>query len=194
MLETMLQMSSGRFTQPQLEAMERDVLDKLQWHLNPPTPHMFVKYFIMLYIKPILDECLVPIAKQHEVMNVALYLSELSVLPYFFVSKRPSTVAKAAIQNALDLVVSSECRRRINIDNDIDLDVPVGHDNQGIDAGDSDVVQSCCNVLWVLHAYAQGDEDMNDYPRGGRGNDNNVGVINVARDCDTSPVSVMETA
>ena len=90
-MDTILQLSRGFFTLQQMEKMEYDILQRLQWHLHPPTPQLFVKHFLC-FLSP----------EHQEVHDLAQFLVELSVMDYFFVSFKPSEVAIAAILNALE--------------------------------------------------------------------------------------------
>lgn len=92
-LETMAHLSRGTFTKDQMQAMEYDVLRELEWHVHPPTPYTFLSYFMELTPGQ-------PGASK--IYEMARYLVELSVLDYDFVGKRSSTVAIAALLNALE--------------------------------------------------------------------------------------------
>ena len=95
-------------------------------------------------------------------LDVALYLTELSILDYFFVLRKPSLVALAAIQNAMVVVTGR------------------GFVMNPIVPNDDDHVRSCCDRLWVLHTNAQqAPHDDGGAMQGG-----------VVR--DMSPVSVIE--
>ena len=92
-LETMAHLSRGTFSKSQMQAMEMDILNKLNWHVHPPTPYTFLSHFMQL-TKP------QPAASK--VYEMARYFVELSVLDYYFVGKRSSTVAIAALLNAVE--------------------------------------------------------------------------------------------
>eukprot|EP00980_Cylindrotheca_fusiformis_P014373 scaffold3827_cov179-Cylindrotheca_fusiformis.AAC.37 len=88
---TILQLSRGYFTLQEMQKMEYEVLQRLQWHVHPPTPQVFVKHF--LYFVSLED------AETHD---LAQFMAELSVMDYFFVNYKPSEVAIASILNAMD--------------------------------------------------------------------------------------------
>lgn len=92
-LETMAHLSRGTFSNSQMKAMEMDILSNLHWHVHPPTPYTFLSYFMQL-TKP------QPAATK--IYEMARYFIELSVLDYYFVGKRSSTVAIAALLNAAE--------------------------------------------------------------------------------------------
>ena len=90
-MDTILQLSRGFFTLKQMEKMENDILQRLQWHVHPPTPQLFVKHFLC-FLTP----------EHQEIHDLAQFLVELSVMDYFFVSFKQSEVAVAAILNAIE--------------------------------------------------------------------------------------------
>lgn len=92
-LETMAHLSRGTFSKSQMQAMEMDILVKLNWHVHPPTPYTFLSHFMQLTK---------PQPSASKVYEMARYFVELSVLDYYFVGKRSSTVAIAALLNAVE--------------------------------------------------------------------------------------------
>ena len=95
-MDTILQLSRGFFTLEQMEKMEHDVLQRLQWHVHPPTPQVFVKHLLFFFS-----------VEEHEVHDLAQFMVELSVMDYFFVPYKPSEVAAAAILNARERLLPS---------------------------------------------------------------------------------------
>ena len=93
-MDTVLQLSRGFFTLDEMEQMECEVLQRLRWHVHPPTAQLFLKHF--LFFLP---------AEDHELQDLhdlCQFMIELSVMEYFFVSYKPSEVAIAALHNAMD--------------------------------------------------------------------------------------------
>ena len=90
-MDTILQLSRGFFSLEQMERMEYDILQRLQWHVHPPTPQLFVKHFLFFLS-----------SEEQEIHDLAQFMVELSVMDYFFVCYKPSEVALAALLNALD--------------------------------------------------------------------------------------------
>jgi hypothetical protein len=90
-MDTILRLSRGAFNLKQMEKMEYEVLQRLQWHVHPPTPQLFVKHFLFFLS-----------VEEHEVHDLTQFMVELSVMDYFFVSFKPSEVAVASLLNALD--------------------------------------------------------------------------------------------
>jgi len=97
-LHTIVYLSQSHFTANDLEIMEMSALQRMQWHLHPPTPQLFVSYFIELY----------PTEEKIELKDIALYFVELSVHDYYFVSFKPSVIALAALSNAACIFGRSE--------------------------------------------------------------------------------------
>jgi hypothetical protein len=90
-MDTILQLSGGFFTLEQMERMENDILQRLQWHVHPPTPQLFVKHFLLFLS-----------TEEQVIQDLSQFIVELSVLDYFFVCYKPSEVALAALLNAMD--------------------------------------------------------------------------------------------
>lgn len=90
-MDTILQLSRGFFTLEQMEQMEYDVLQRLQWHVHPPTPQLFVKHFLFFLS---IDE--------HEVHDLSQFMVELSVMDYFFVNYKASEIAVAGVLHAVE--------------------------------------------------------------------------------------------
>lgn len=97
-VHTILHLARGHFTAQELELMEIDALQRLQWLLNPPTPQLFVSYFIELFCTD----------GKVELNDIALYLVELSVHDCYFIASNPSVIALAALWNAARMLGQSE--------------------------------------------------------------------------------------
>ncbi|KAL7579694.1 hypothetical protein ACA910_021840 [Epithemia clementina (nom. ined.)] len=140
-MSSMLSLSRGYFTVKQMEAMEMSIMITLGWHLHPPTSLTLTKHLLFLLPLPGLS-----FEARHNIMELARFLNELSVIDYFFVPHRPSHVAVAALANTMDelstiiprdsLCVFSELLSKL----DLDLQDPA--------------VLSCRHRLQLL--YAQG--------------------------------------
>jgi hypothetical protein len=90
-MDTILQLSRGFFTLEETERMEYDILQRLQWHVHPPTPQLFIKHFLLLLRM-----------ERQDIQDLVQFIVELSVMDYFFVCYKPSEVALAALLNAMD--------------------------------------------------------------------------------------------
>jgi Cyclin, C-terminal domain len=69
----------------------------LSWRVHPPTAYCFGKH--ILYLLPCTS---VTLDDRHAILELARFLTELSVIDYFFVIHKPSVVAFAAILNAME--------------------------------------------------------------------------------------------
>jgi hypothetical protein len=74
-----------------MEKMEYEVLQRLRWHVHPPTAQLFVKHFLLFLS-----------VEENELQDLAQFMIELSVMDYFFVSYKPSEIAMAALLNSMD--------------------------------------------------------------------------------------------
>lgn len=70
----------------------------LDWYISPPTAFCIGRHF--LHMIPVSSEF--PLTVRHDVLEHTRFLCELSVIDYFFVTKRASSVGLAALLNAID--------------------------------------------------------------------------------------------
>lgn len=66
--------------------------------MSPPTAFCIGRHF--LHMIPVSSEF--PLTVRHDILEHTRFLSELSVIDYFFVTKRASSVGLAALLNAID--------------------------------------------------------------------------------------------
>lgn len=92
---SMVSLSRGCFRDDQVVKMERIILQGLNWHLSPATPHLFLEIFFETTQD---DEAM------NEIKDSANYLLELAVCDSFFIKKKPSSISRAAILAAMDIV------------------------------------------------------------------------------------------
>jgi len=138
---SMIELSRGYFTVEQMAAMEMSILKALSWHVHPPTAYCFAKH--ILYVLPYAS---VTMDVRYDILEHARFLTELSVIDYYFVIHRPSAVALAALLNAMEEVSGVLTTARTDLIRAIQK-IP------GFDASASDVLE-CRNRLRLL--YAQG--------------------------------------
>jgi len=91
------EMCSGAYSTEEIEAMERILLSGLSWRCHAPTAHQ-VGLSILSLILPFVD---IPEDTWGFLMDETKYLIELTVLNYDFSIQRTSTVALAAVHNAI---------------------------------------------------------------------------------------------
>ena len=99
-VDTILKLGRDKFTAEQLKTMEVDVLQRLQWLLRPPTPQVFISYYFDEFC-PWDEETII------ELEELSLFIIELSVHDYYFVSSKPSIVTLAALYNAAQILDSA---------------------------------------------------------------------------------------
>lgn len=142
-MDTILQLSRGFFTLKEMEKMEYEVLQRLRWHVHPPTAQLFVKHFLFFLS-----------VEEHELHDLAQFMIELSVMDYFFVSYKPSEIAMAALLNSMDrLGHKNTSRINFPITRFIDIHSPA--------------ILACRERLSLIYAQANeqgGLEDAEDTP------------------------------
>ena len=100
-MSSMIELSRGCFTVNQMAAMEISLIRSLRWNLHPPTSQSFVQRFLLLLPSTGVNSDIL-----YDVLELSRFLTELSVIDYFFVSHRPSKVALAALANAMEDIAS----------------------------------------------------------------------------------------
>ena len=96
-MSSLIDLSRGYFLEDHIVTMEDSVLQSLGWHVHPPTPFSFVREMINLLPVQISPR------DRHDTNELARFLTELSVCDYWFVTKKPSSIALASLLNALEL-------------------------------------------------------------------------------------------
>eukprot|EP00527_Entomoneis_sp_CCMP2396_P001644 CAMPEP_0198147810 /NCGR_PEP_ID=MMETSP1443-20131203/37897_1 /TAXON_ID=186043 /ORGANISM="Entomoneis sp., Strain CCMP2396" /LENGTH=344 /DNA_ID=CAMNT_0043812297 /DNA_START=204 /DNA_END=1238 /DNA_ORIENTATION=+ len=139
-MASMIELSRGCFTVPQMTSMEASLFLGLRWHLHPPTAHSFTKRF--LHMVPLRS---IPVEVLYDVLELSRFFTELSVIDYFFVTQRPSHVAAASIANAMQgiAIVSAEAQYEF---------IDMMRRNHNIDLERSHEIIECRNRLRLLSA------------------------------------------
>lgn len=101
-MSSLIELSRGYFTMEHIVAMEEEILSGLSWNMHPPTALTQVQHFLQLLPMPCNT---LPI--KHDITELSRFLTELSVCDYYFVTRRPSSVALASIFNAMEVVEQS---------------------------------------------------------------------------------------
>jgi lipoyl(octanoyl) transferase len=103
-IEVYVELSRGFFQVEVIEAMERNIIESLDWRLNPPTSLRFIANFLhLLPVCSINEHCTPHAADAGNIYDVARYLSELSVcVSDFSFGFKTSTIAYASILCALE--------------------------------------------------------------------------------------------
>ena len=89
---------SGMYSVKDIEAMERSILKDLNWHIYKPTSSQMTNLILSLLLQHVqLEE-----STWNLILEEVQYKSEFAMLDYYFSIQPPSTVALAAIFNAMD--------------------------------------------------------------------------------------------
>eukprot|EP00984_Skeletonema_dohrnii_P027233 scaffold16716_cov146-Skeletonema_dohrnii-CCMP3373.AAC.24 len=117
--------------------MERIILQGLNWYLTPATPHLFLEIFF---------ETSQDNEAMNEIKDSASYLLELAVCDNFFITKKASSISRAAILAAMDIVARP-------------LEVNVLLENLLVD-DDRCVVEKCyTRLLQIYNMIVKQDDD-----------------------------------
>eukprot|EP00956_Cyclotella_meneghiniana_P006784 scaffold9072_cov79-Cyclotella_meneghiniana.AAC.2 len=96
-MSSLIDLSRGYFLEEHIVTMEDSMLQSLGWHVHPPTAYSFVREMLPLLPPPMSPR------DRHDTNELSRFLTELSVCDYWFVTKKPSSVALASLMNALEL-------------------------------------------------------------------------------------------
>jgi Cyclin, N-terminal domain len=106
-------LSRGEFDMKDVCGMESHILHKLSWNLHPPTANafssVFLDYFFASRIVTMSGRDIV------DIYDVSSFFSELAVCDYLFSLMPSSTVALAAILNALEGMYGPDNRLAIDV-------------------------------------------------------------------------------
>ncbi|GMI36676.1 hypothetical protein TrCOL_g9967 [Triparma columacea] len=93
-LSDLVALSKGCFQPKHVKMMEGIVLESLEWMTTPITASMFVNHFLILIVTDEISEI--------NIIEVAIFLTEISVCDSFFISRRASSTALACVLLALE--------------------------------------------------------------------------------------------
>jgi len=93
-------LSRGEFDMKDVSKMESHILKALSWDLHPPTSMAFASIFLDFYFASRIVS--ISSADLDDIYDVSSFFCELAVCDYSFVPLHASTVALAAILNALE--------------------------------------------------------------------------------------------
>lgn len=92
-------LSHGSYTEKQIVDSEMEILDALNWRVQPPTALSFVRHFFsLLPVEDIHDSV------QKSMFDFAQFQTELAINDFYFVNMNPSSIAFAATVNAMEVV------------------------------------------------------------------------------------------
>jgi ribosomal protein L37AE/L43A len=101
------QLSRGTYTEQQVTDMELEILNAIQWRMNPPTALSFLNNSLAL-----LPEGVMSPSDRDTVYELAKFQTELAVHEYSLITVSASTVAFSAMMNALETVA---CKGTVDI-------------------------------------------------------------------------------
>lgn len=115
-------LSQGMYGKNDIEAMERRMLDAIQWRINPPTAMDFVRIYLdMIASKStVLDQ-----HAQNVIIELAGYQASRSVLQFDIVITNASTVGVASLLNAIESIYTVDNELCDNIYDVISLYVDI---------------------------------------------------------------------
>jgi len=96
-MSSLIDLSRGYFLAEHIVTMEDSMLQSLKWYVHPPTSFAFCRDFMRLVSGDIAPRA------RHDVNELARFMTELSVCDYWFITKKPSSIALAALINAIEL-------------------------------------------------------------------------------------------
>jgi len=96
---TVSTLSRGTYSANDIEDMELEILNALQWRVNPPTSASFARE--MLSLLP--DDSLTP-TQRNTVEQITTLQLELAVADYDMIAVKPSTTAFCSITNAIESI------------------------------------------------------------------------------------------
>mmetsp|Transcript_12721 Transcript_12721/g.15490 ORF Transcript_12721/g.15490 Transcript_12721/m.15490 type:complete len:347 (+) Transcript_12721:103-1143(+) len=104
---SLIELSRGYFEKDHVEKMEQSIFRELSWRLHPPIALSMVKH-LMIELPPLPGQVEGERRLKHDITEVSRFLTELSVCDYFFVPRRPSAIAVAAILCAIEIQLDTE--------------------------------------------------------------------------------------
>ena len=154
-------MCKGEVTVSQIETMELQIMNDLQWHLFPPTPMNFISNIYPLLSATLSSDGTATSSssrkrsRHHDDMerdlqdslDLSTFLVELSVCAYPFIMAKPSSIAVAAMLYSFEHF-------------DIPQDVH-GYFKEICSQDDEDMteVETCCTLLGDLYQAAMPQEE-----------------------------------
>jgi len=100
LIDRLAHLSRGNFCTDDIATMERTMLSALRWKCNPPTTISYLQTFRTLFP----TSCPGSQSVNDDIIELARFFVELSVWECTFVSQDSSTIALAAIFNAMDMI------------------------------------------------------------------------------------------
>lgn len=90
-------LSRGTYSPKQIEEMEANILQALDWRMNPPTALSFVRLMMDMVASDVLSKNV-----RQTIYDLSKYQTELAVNEHAFLTIKPSIVAYCALMNAFE--------------------------------------------------------------------------------------------
>ena len=129
-MSTLIDLSRGYFMAEHIVTMEDAMIQSLDWHVHPPTSCAFCRDLMRLVSGDVAPRA------RHDANELARFLTELSICDYWFATKKPSSIALAAIINAIELQGASRidpCYKVEFIHRVVDIGMDIANDNEIIE-------------------------------------------------------------
>eukprot|EP00978_Attheya_sp_CCMP212_P028089 scaffold96005_cov59-Attheya_sp.AAC.1 len=91
-------LSRGSYSEESIIAMEASILGALDWRVNTPTSWSFVQHFMSFLPSNVTPKV------RRALLEQSQYQVELAVIEYKYINTNPSSIALAAIHNAMDAI------------------------------------------------------------------------------------------
>lgn len=95
--KTIVQLSRGMFSVKEIEDMELKVLFAINWRTSPPTAWTFVQHFLAVAPQELEEH-------HQQLLKLAMLQTNLTLMDYAYVTKNASSIAYAALANAVDML------------------------------------------------------------------------------------------
>lgn len=111
---TLAALCNHKVSADEIERMECQVMNALEWRLNPPTPDAFL-HLLLNEDDMVIPELSPSIETNRvEIYILAQYMVELSVCDAFFMNHKPSTIAYGAIYTAVERLMSKNIHTNLD--------------------------------------------------------------------------------
>ncbi len=154
--EVFAELSRGNYSSTDIHRTEEEILEALEWRVNGPTVHEFLRQILMLL--PNISKKLS--ANHSGFVDVCNYQLDLSIGDYFFITKKPSIIAFAAILNAAQNYISDPSRH------ESDLPDIVGELSAAanVDPSSDDILESMARLRILLKNNGHAIQDDHHQP------------------------------
>jgi len=150
-MSSLIELSRGYFKVEHIAAMEENILRALSWLVHPPTSLAFTRCLMQLL------PCDCAQSVKHGILELTRFLTELSVCDFFFVTHKPSSIAIAALMNAIEMTKISKVSMKLRQQfiNNISVDAH-------LDSNSDEVIECRIRLRDMYHQGGYGNHDQVD--------------------------------